>query len=270
VVEYLAGAELALWPLHLAPVALVARFAGRRAAMWVVASAAVAWLVVELARGGPSSWPAWLLELGVRLAVLATFGALISAWTRSVGEREAARRTDPVTGAVNERAFLEIVESEVTRARRYHRPFTLACLSVNEYEAVARRFGAGAGETLVRETAAALQANLRAVDSVARLRGAVFTLLLPETEPEAARVVLQKLREQVVAPAAGGQPTVSVSVGAVTWVDAQLSVPQLLQRAYQLMYVDARREGSGLQHQVIDAATPRHAGAGPGHESLRR
>jgi len=165
-------------------------------------------------------------------------------------------RTDFLTGVPNWRAFAERATTELNRARRYGRPLTFAYVDLDDFKAVNDRYGHAAGDTLLSDVARTIGHVLRRTDVIARLGGDEFAVLLPETGPEPAWIVLRKLHNAVrIALAEAGWP-VTASIGAVTCVVPPADVDELVRLADQLMY-DVKRIGKNqVHHVVIEADSP--------------
>lgn len=110
--------------------------------------------------------------------------------------REAAL-TDPLTGLLNRRGFLDELERELARGRRYGRRFVLAYIDVRGLKAVNDSEGHLAGDALLKETARLLRESARADDVAGRLGGDEMGLLLVEQGAEGAEAVIERIRRQV-------------------------------------------------------------------------
>jgi diguanylate cyclase (GGDEF)-like protein len=143
---------------------------------------------------------------------------------------------DPLTGAANARAFRGRARDEIDRSRRYGRPFTLAYVDLDNFKAVNDRFGHSAGDNLLRLVTDNIRKNLRTTDIFARVGGDEFVLLLPETGPESARAVLDKLQDKVTSSLQEAKWPVTLSVGAVIYLSPPDSVDAMIVQADNLMY----------------------------------
>jgi diguanylate cyclase (GGDEF)-like protein len=250
--ERSAGDFGSLWTLYLAPVALAAWIGRERGAAVAVVAVSAAW--VWFAYGGVSDTAAAsVVDRLVQIAVLAAAGIAVAAWSRSVADQVRDRRSDALTGLANGPVFFHHLDAENSRAQRYGRPFTIAHVGVGNLRGMMQRSGSEAGEALLRDVASILTNQLRAVDVVARLRGGEFAVLLPETDVEGATTALNRTMERLQALAADAHPGAAAqfNIGALTCAGSELSVEQLFQRVYQLMYV-ARQEGPGvIEHEVL-------------------
>ena len=148
------------------------------------------------------------LVLAVAVARLAA--RLREAAARAATELEAMRRelsgleqgrsslerlsaTDPVTGVWNHRYLQETLALEVERARRVDRPLTLLMCDVDRFRAVNAAHGHQAGSAVLRELAQRLALEIRSFDTFARYGGEEFVVLLPDTGPQGAAVVAERL-----------------------------------------------------------------------------
>jgi diguanylate cyclase (GGDEF)-like protein/PAS domain S-box-containing protein len=104
---------------------------------------------------------------------------------------------DPLTNLFNRRVMEESLDREVHRAIRYGRPLGLIMLDIDNFKAFNDSFSYAAGDTLLRELGAYLQANLRKGDLTCRYGGEEFILILPESTPEDTIKRADQLREGV-------------------------------------------------------------------------
>lgn len=101
--------------------------------------------------------------------------------------------TDGLTGCLNHRAFAERVDLEIERALRYGQPLSLVIADVDHLKRVNDEQGHAAGDATLRTVAGSLQSQSRQSDSVARIGGDEFALLLPATGLDAAAQLTHRL-----------------------------------------------------------------------------
>lgn len=150
----------------------------------------------------------------------------------------AASRADPLTGLMNRRAFRERLESEVERARRYGRDLSLIVIDVDLFKRVNDTFGHQAGDRTLIRIGELLQRNRRMEDGAFRIGGDEFALLLPETGPQGATVLAERLRRRIEHAALGterGEP-LTVSMGVSAFGDHGINVDELFERADVALY----------------------------------
>jgi diguanylate cyclase len=131
-------------------------------------------------------------------------------------ERERAM-TDLLTQLPNREAWQERLMFEFNRWQRYQKPLTVAVIDIDLFKKVNDSYGHKAGDRVLQLVSRELRTRLRATDFIARYGGEEFVLLLPETTVEAARAVIDKLRNRVAGLPFhfGGEPvSVTFSAGA--------------------------------------------------------
>ena len=126
--------------------------------------------------------------------------ALMSFWQarnhdRWRGALAAASRTDPLTGALNRRGFEESMGSALAGLEREPAPVALLLLDLDRFKAYNDAHGHVAGDNLLREAVAGISAVLRPGDTVARIGGDEFAVLLPGADEQAARAVGERIDE---------------------------------------------------------------------------
>ncbi len=237
VITFFKGTEAIVGVLFLAPIVLVTWGAGRRAGVVIAVMCALAGLFAEILAGKVYSHPliaTWngLVDLGTYLVVVLSLDGLRAALRR---EQLLARR-DPLTGIGNRQGFLDGLDFEFTRARRYGHPLTLAYLDLDNFKAVNDSRGHKEGDRVLREVASVLGAAARSVDRVARIGGDEFALLMPETGPvEAARVV-RRLTFGIEQRMKRNHWPVTVSGGCATFLRVPEDADDLIEFADALMY----------------------------------
>ncbi|WCD80382.1 GGDEF domain-containing protein [Pseudomonas sp. TUM22785] len=152
--------------------------------------------------------------------------------------------TDPLTGALNRRAFYARAEHELQRARRQGQTLCLAMLDLDHFKRINDAHGHGSGDRVLCEFSRLCQHEARSTDLFARFGGEEFVFLLPDTTPDAARNFLERLREsveQLRVDANGISLRVSVSIGlAASPPNADL---HLLQEAADAALYRAKQHG---------------------------
>jgi diguanylate cyclase (GGDEF)-like protein/PAS domain S-box-containing protein len=154
-------------------------------------------------------------------------------------------RTDPLTGLMNRREFEQRLPEAVARCRRFGKPMALLFLDVDHFKAVNDTFGHAAGDEVLRAFAAQLAGAVRQTDTVARLAGDEFVVILEAlTRSEEALHVAQKIVQAVNRPFDGAGPVrqVSASLGLALHDGGDSTPDQLLARADAALY-DAKAAG---------------------------
>lgn len=149
--------------------------------------------------------------------------------------------TDPLTGLNNRRAFISRTSRELIRAQRYHRPISLIVMDIDEFKAYNDSFGHQAGDKALMQLSRILSGSSRQLDIVARYGGEEFTILLPETNHDAAMVVAENLRERIEAATFPFRP-VTASFGVASFPDDchEAFFPELFDAADAALYKSKR------------------------------
>jgi diguanylate cyclase (GGDEF)-like protein len=101
---------------------------------------------------------------------------------------------DGLTQIYNKRAFDTAIEREVSRSHRYRRALGLVLFDIDHFKVINDKFGHLAGDAVLRQLAALITGNIRREDTLARVGGEEFALIVPELAGEQARWVGEKLR----------------------------------------------------------------------------
>lgn len=160
---------------------------------------------------------------------------------RKEAEAEVARlaSTDPLTGVANRRRFLEQLDLELDRGRRFGDPATLLMLDVDHFKRVNDTHGHAAGDAVLRHLTELSRRSLRRIDLLGRLGGEEFAVLLPGTAREGAALLAERLRRQVAeTPAHDGKGTirVTVSIGLTEFGPDDAAPDTVLARADAALY----------------------------------
>ena len=241
--DFLTGSELAFSVFYLFPIGLAAWYVSRKAGAVISVVSAFAWYLADtLARTEPYSRsfiPAW--NAGTRLMTFFAVTALLATLREAIERESMQARIDHLTGAANTRAFYEAAEIEISRLRRYARPFSIVFLDVDGLKQVNDSHGHSSGDKVLKATVSSLRRSIRLGDTVARLGGDEFALLLADADSHAAEVVSARARE-ALRHTPGQQYRVTFSIGVLTCLSAPTSVDELIENADNLMY-EAKRSG---------------------------
>lgn len=251
-IDHATGPELDFSIFYLIPIAVAAWFVGRDAALGVSIGSVFTLAVVEQISPSLHAHPVVVVwNAGLRFGFFLVVAASLAALRRATDNESRLARTDPLTGAANGRAFKEAAEQELQRARRYGHTFTVVSLDIDDFKGVNDRLGHSAGDAVLRAVAEAIRTSVRTVDTVARMGGDEFALLLPETGYDPAGVVLRKLAAALAAVTARNGWPVTFSIGAVTCTGPSCSVDELLKVADDHMYAVKRAGKNGIRQVVL-------------------
>ncbi|WP_052480851.1 EAL domain-containing protein [Gilvimarinus agarilyticus] len=157
---------------------------------------------------------------------------------------------DPLTDIPNRVLFRDRLENAIRVAARDRTRFALMFIDLDDFKVVNDRYGHDIGDSLIRFCAGRLQKLLRRSDSMARMGGDEFTLLLLNVESSSNIAHLAvKIIEQISAPYEinGYQLSVGCSVGVASYPEAGRSADALLKSADLAMYQAKQLEGSNFR-----------------------
>jgi two-component system cell cycle response regulator len=130
--------------------------------------------------------------------------------------------TDLVTGLLNRRATDEQLGSLVSRSRRHATALSVLIVDVDRLHEINRVHGSSVGDAVLEELAARVSGQLREEDILGRWGGDEMLVLAPDTGPDGAVTLAQRIRAAVAATAVdtpAGRVAASVTVGASTLAD---------------------------------------------------
>jgi diguanylate cyclase len=106
--------------------------------------------------------------------------------------------TDELTELPNRRAFMQRLEEELQRARRYKSSFCVAMIDLDHFKRINDTYGHAAGDEILRKYANNILSILRRSDMVARYGGEEFAIIFPNASIEEAQQALEKVRARAV------------------------------------------------------------------------
>ncbi|PZX25391.1 diguanylate cyclase/phosphodiesterase, partial [Cupriavidus phytorum] len=152
---------------------------------------------------------------------------------------------DALTDLPNRRLFFDRLEQEIGRSRGTQDAVTLLFIDLDRFKEVNDTLGHDQGDQLLLEAARRIAASVRATDTVARLAGDEFTVILPAVgDAGVAGDIAQAILQRIAAPyrLAGELVVVSASIGVATWPRDADNAEALLVCADQAMFA-AKAEG---------------------------
>ncbi|OGT70479.1 MAG: hypothetical protein A3H44_04825 [Gammaproteobacteria bacterium RIFCSPLOWO2_02_FULL_57_10] len=102
--------------------------------------------------------------------------------------------TDPLTGLYNRRHFESLFDHELRRAARKKSQLCLCLIDLDYFKRVNDQHGHEAGDRVLQHAAKLFVDSLRKTDVVGRIGGEEFVLLLPDSEIDSARLLIERLR----------------------------------------------------------------------------
>jgi diguanylate cyclase (GGDEF)-like protein len=121
-------------------------------------------------------------------------------------------QTDYLTGLPNRHLFEDRIQQAISRASRDCTKFALMIIDLDGFKPINDNYGHAVGDTLLFETAKRMISCVRESDTVARIGGDEFVVLLPTIEsPQDALVVAEKIRDALNHPFVIGTATITIS-----------------------------------------------------------
>lgn len=223
------------------PVAIVARISAilvtRLLAVGAYAYERLSAQASQAARGGRlASLERENAELASRLAQLNQTQREIEHKNRELLEQA---MTDPLTGCLNRRAFMDEVQRQLTVAIEQRKPVSLLMLDLDHFKQVNDNHGHEAGDEVLRVVARVICKISRGPDAVCRFGGEEFAILLPDTGLDQCLLIAERIRSAVQASGeCGGLPIpgITASVGAACRPPHGLHEMTLLECADRALY----------------------------------
>jgi diguanylate cyclase (GGDEF)-like protein len=202
-------------------------------------------------RFGPSD--ARLLALLLEPVAVALDNALL------LKRSEELSITDDLTKLTNSRYLNASLRREVERSRRYRTPVSLIFLDLDGFKDVNDRYGHLWGSRTLVEVGRVIAGTVREIDIVSRFGGDEFTVILPQTGPEGAVIIAERIRQRIAATPFleehGLSIRITASVGIASFPDHGRTKDDLIARADQAMYAVKGRGKDGVT--LADPAVPR-------------
>jgi diguanylate cyclase (GGDEF)-like protein len=194
----------------------------------------------------PSWWTPAHAALLLTLALLVTLAVLV--WVmvlrRRIRESEERFRHmaqhDALTGLATRLVLHDRLTVALEAAKRHHNGLALLMLDIDRFKSINDTRGHHAGDEVLRVTAERIVQAVRKSDTVARMGGDEFVVLLPDLiDPRAAESVAAKLVTTLSAPVpfADRELAVSVSIGVCTAAPGELDPEVLLRNADAALYL---------------------------------
>lgn len=148
-------------------------------------------------------------------------------------------RTDNLTGLFNSRYFEEILQKQLSLAKRKNLSFVLMMLDIDNLKEINDLYGHDSGDLLLRKFSQLLWENLRDSDFYARYGGDEFVILLPDSNQKMARTVANKLVRKIASTRIFGfdrKPLMTTSIGIAVFPEAASTMISLIKAADIAMY----------------------------------
>ncbi|MDX6473726.1 MAG: hypothetical protein QOK22_2542, partial [Gaiellaceae bacterium] len=174
----------------------------------------------------------------------------------SVPQLQAEARVDPKTGLYNARYFATTLAAEIARAGRFERPMSLIMADLDLLRDINNSYGHLAGDAVLKGIAEIFRQQLRHYDVPARFGGEEFSILLPETPPEQALEIAERIRRAVAerefeVETASEPIRATISIGVAAFPKDGTDANELIHQADLAVY-RAKLQG---RNRVLGAST---------------
>ena len=204
-------------------------------------------------------------EVGLRVAILDYFVNVSRVLKspkviemKAYEQTEKSAVTDGLTGLFNSAYFRQALRRELQRARRHKLELSLILFDLDDFKHVNDTYGHLAGDGVLVEAARAIRHGRREVDVAARYGGEEFAIILPDTPPEGAYIVAERVRRELETRSqfAPAKLRITTSGGIASFpVDAS-GADELIQHADDALY---RAKVQGKNRIVVESQDRRHA-----------
>ena len=252
-IDYLTGFELTFSFFYLLPVAIASWGVGRYAGPFLSAFSAVIWIISNLLAGEAySSAFVAIWNTLMRFIIFTIMSLLLHALRSAMEEERHLARTDPLTGALNRRAFYGIVTTKILFAKPTPPPCTLIYIDLDNFKPINDKFGHSTGDVVLTTVVRTIAGELGADETLARLGGDEFIILMNETDPAALKATVTNIQQVLLKAMQAQDWQVTFSIGVLTFLKPSGSVSQMITMADQLMY-EAK---SGTKNAVVYSVFP--------------
>ena len=152
--------------------------------------------------------------------------------------------TDGLTGVKTRRFFWESLSGEWKRASRSGRPFSVVLIDLDKFKEVNDTMGHFEGDLVLARVGGLLEQKSRQSNVVARYGGDEFIVLMPETGPEQAQVLAERLRQWLASDPMLSEHKITGSFGVASFPMHGFSIEDIIRVADAGMYVSKRTGGN--------------------------
>ena len=174
---------------------------------------------------------------------------------------------DPLTGLANRRHFELALDREIDRVARAGEPALVLMIDIDNFKKVNDTYGHATGDLVLKSVAHVLQGCIRPMDTVSRIGGEEFAIILPNCPLDFGQTAAERVRTKVqnrsVLIAPGQEVSVTVSIGGA-FAPQRVRIPaqQWLARADQQLYL-AKKEGRNRARLEVPPILPGDAESRP-------
>lgn len=198
-IDYLlTGDEITFSLLYLIPVGITVWLAGITGGVITSVLSTLTWFFIYINGKGPAEiTAAIIINFILKLSLYLCFSYLLFRLKQNLALEKKLSGTDPLTNAMNRRAFFNVLKSEIARSSRYGHPVSLVYFDIDNFKKINDHHGHAEGDRLLKKISETVKSSLRNTDFLARMGGDEFAVLLPETGYADARKAVESLNEDL-------------------------------------------------------------------------
>ncbi len=243
---YVLKEEIIFTLIYLIPIALTTWYAGHVLGIILSIFSTFAWMSVYLAgpyvmTGSNHFFFSNFLNILLKFGVFFSFTIILSLLRASHIRLYKLSNTDYLTGAANKRSYFATLEYELNKMARYKRPLTIIFIDIDNFKYINDTKGHDAGDLLIKRAVNELKRSVRATDTVARMGGDEFSILLPETDKAGALSIVEKINNTLSGVCLEYNNQISFSIGVAVFNNIPESPDAAIAFADRLMY-DVKRD----------------------------
>jgi len=180
------------------------------------------------------------------LIVLCNVISIIIIFTTVRKKLEYHAANDALTGVYNRYSFEQVLENEIQRSLRFERNFSIIFFDVDDFKNINDKFGHHAGDTVLVELAELVRSSIRKIDTVSRIGGEEFSIIVPEINLSDACKMAEKIRAHIESYKFSIGKVITASFGVAEYSKDKRKV-DLLKEADKAMY-KAKESGRNRVH----------------------
>lgn len=151
---------------------------------------------------------------------------------------------DPLTELLNRRVMEKILNREFIRSKRYQKVLSVVFMDIDDFKIINDSYGHDVGDDVLKYLAKSLIGGTRDTDVVARFAGDEFVIILPETDPEKAGLLIHRIQENLkTKPYTKGKLTLTISIssGIASTFESTIENPDALLKAADNRLYDSKK-----------------------------
>jgi diguanylate cyclase (GGDEF)-like protein len=253
-IDFATGFQLRLTIMYLVALLVLTWVMGRLFGVLLSVVACASWAYLDAIGGHYADNPSLLYwDWGVVMFGFVIMVIALTELRNALDDAQFESRKDALTGLVNKGGFYQVVGAEIEVCRRYKRTLSIAYIDCDNFKIVNDKFGHHVGDQLLQVISKTMLRKLRSSDLPGRLGGDEFAVMLPETNAEACRMVIEMLQQRLLHEMNEHDWPVTFSIGIATFLTMPPSIEEMIQQADKLMYAVKNSSKGAIKQEVFHA-----------------